>query len=499
MDKPVRHAAIELGLIALVGLGASCRQTTPEPASERRPIPATAEPLHETAEPDPRARDIESYTPAGCQHTVEVPYGAKGMVGGTSLGPSAEPDHVHAGLAGPAESSFAVNWRTGRRTTASEMLYGTDRALVAAASGPDEGVLWQRGHSILYRSHRSGGLAGTGLLGGHTITRVHEVHVCGLEPATRYYYKVGAAGAFSEVYDLRTAPPAGSAEPFRFAVLGDGRGNVTVLAQIQQRLLEAGAHFQLFTGDIVSTGSAQSEWDALFEAQSPLGSAEDALARVPLLATNGNHDMLAVNYLGQLIMPQERSEGESDPEEWYSLDYAGAHIVVLNDYVRDDEGITGAQRRWLEQDLAAVDRERTPWLFVMHHQPPYSCSAHGSNLALRRAWQPLYDRYQVDMVFNGHDHNYERSLPIRGLDADTDEGTTAAHAADGSPIAQSGTVYVVAGASGAPLYGSSTRCYHTRVAESVYNYVIVSIEGRTMEYRAYRLDGSLLDAFDYSK
>ena len=52
---------------------------------------------------------------------------------------------------------------------------------------------------------------------------------------------------------------------------------------------------------------------------------------------------------------------------------------------------------------------------------------------------------------------------------------------------------------GASLYGSSTACFHTLKAESVNNYLIVEVDGRRLRVTAYRLDGSVLDQFTYSK
>ena len=53
------------------------------------------------------------------------------------------------------------------------------------------------------------------------------------------------------------------------------------------------------------------------------------------------------------------------------------------------------------------------------HQCACSSSAtgNGSDLGIRQQWLPLFDRYQVDLVLNGHDHDYERSFPVRGADA----------------------------------------------------------------------------------
>ena len=229
--------------------------------------------------------------------------------------------------------------------------------------------------------------------------------------------------------------------------------------------------------------------------------AEEVLARVPFMFADGNHESLSQIFLSRFALPQELSDGESGQgEEWYSFDYGNAHFVVLNDSVSSTTVLTGSEPTWLRADLGKVDRQKTPWIFVMHHQGAYSCASnHGSNLAVRAALQPIYDEFKVDVVWNGHDHDYERSHPIRGFQPGSTEGALATEGADGVPVAESGTIYIVSGGAGASLYGSSTACFHTLKAESVNNYLIVDVDGRMLRVTAYRLDGSVLDQFTYSK
>src|SRR5208282_5365007 len=81
----------------------------------------------------------------------------------------------------------------------------------------------------------------------------------------------------------------------------------------------------------------------------------------------------------------------------------------------------GTQTAWLERTLAVGRRdESVDWIIVQMHQCAASSSAtgNGSDLGIRQEWLPLFDRYQVDLVLNGHDHDYERSFPVRGADAD---------------------------------------------------------------------------------
>ncbi len=76
-----------------------------------------------------------------------------------------------------------------------------------------------------------------------------------------------------------------------------------------------------------------------------------------------------------------------------------------------------AQTVWLEGVLAAARADTTcDWIVVSMHQCALSSTTdNGCDLAIRQAWVPLFDQYEVDVVVNGHDHDYERSWPVRGF------------------------------------------------------------------------------------
>ncbi len=135
-------------------------------------------------------------------------------------------------------------------------------------------------------------------------------------------------------------------------------------------------------------------------------------------------------------------------------------------YVRGYSG--GAQTRWLEHTLARARRDpQIDWIIVQMHQDALSSSitGNGSDLGIRREWLPLFDRYQVDLVLCGHDHDYERSFPVRGFDpnAGRDNATGATvetlrpHPVttvdNGSIDTSHGTVHLILGGGGtnAPL------------------------------------------------
>ena len=428
------------------------------------------------------------YQPGCCSYAVGVPAGLAAGFSSHELGPKPAPLDVHLGWGGAPESTMAVSWRTDAATMVSEVLFGTDAQAVGAADGPGGGVKLATGHHLL--------LEGS-LLGGSDDERIHEVHLCGLASATAYAYRVGGPGAWSEVRRFTTAPAAGTGARFKLAVLGDSRDGPDTWARLEQAVARQGVSFQLYGGDAVLSGADLRQWTEFFQASVADFRVEQLLGTTPTLMVNGNHEGLAAPFVAQFVVPEEVTPGEQAAgKEWYSFDYGNAHVVGLNDWPRAT-ALGRPERDWLAADLARVDRSKAPWLFVFHHTPLYSCGKHGSNLELRAAWQPLFDQYRVDLVFAGHDHIYERSKPIRGLDGK--EGKLAAAGPNGAPIGESGTIYVVTAGAGAPLYPVHDNCAHTERIESVHHYVLVEVDGRTLRYSALRLDGSVLDQVELSK
>lgn len=432
------------------------------------------------------------YTPEGCNYTVATPASIEEVsMSSDAVGTDPTPKHVHISWAGAPESTFAVNWATDLDTKQSLVVYGSDKAAVEAADGAAAGVTVQTGHTMLF---------GSPLIVTQK-TRVHEAHVCGLTADTAYYYKVGGPGHWSAVYDIATAPAPASTQPFKFLLAGDSRSGPEVYAQIMEKARDEGIDFQVFSGDFIDNTTNQDHWEAFFEGSSGTYTTQEAIATRPLMPVNGNHDNLSVYYTGQFALPQEISSGEgAQGEEWYSFDYANAHFVMANS---ENASIGGPQADWLRSDMEKVDRTKTPWVIVVFHTPPYTCgSQHQGDSDLPRAeWQPIFDDLKVDLVLTGHVHNYQRSVPIRGFQTGTTQGLEAASGANKAPVNESGTVYVISAGAGGDLYNAdqASSCSYSYITEKVNNYVIVEIENRTLRFKALRLDGTEIDAFDYTK
>jgi hypothetical protein len=69
--------------------------------------------------------------------------------------------------------------------------------------------------------------------------------------------------------------------------------------------------------------------------------------------------------------------------------------------------------QWIDKELAASSSD---WKIVFFHHPLYSSgNRHGSDIRLREVLEPLFLKYNVSVVLNGHDHFYERVKPQKGI------------------------------------------------------------------------------------
>jgi hypothetical protein len=289
------------------------------------------------------------------------------------------------------------------------------------------------------------------------------VHLCDLEPGKTYNYQVGAEGHWSPIYTFHTAPDV-EEHPDAEVVLGfvgDSRGGYDVWAQLASQIALRTPDVVLFSGDAVTIGLTQYEWEEF------LGVAEPLLATTPIVITNGNHEANAINFFSQFALPGD--------QENFSFDYGFAHVFVANDSPDNPSDITTLIPTLMDADF--TDHASARWKLLMHHRPMYSSgSRHGSAMDIRAAWGPIVDEHKVDLVLNGHEHQFEMSRPLRG---DVVQTTNA-----------DGTVYVVAGGAGAELYGFGAANPWSEFTESAHTAAMIRVRRDQMTLDPFRPDGT---------
>ena len=122
----------------------------------------------------------------------------------------------------------------------------------------------------------------------------------------------------------------------------------------------------------------------------------------------GNHEYQtpkAAGYLAYFGAAATNAQGKT----WYSYDLGSWHVIVLDSNCAFVGGCgpDSEQARWLGADLAA---SKALCSVAIWHHPRFSSGEHGDDPAMDPFWRALYTA-GVDVVINGHDHDYERLAP----------------------------------------------------------------------------------------
>lgn len=399
--------------------------------------------------------------------------------------------HVSPGMPGRADpsTSAAFAWQTDDGTLASEVQWGT----VADPS------MWPAGNRV----NGATWLTPAGIINPNGDARMHEAYLCGLAPATTYYYRVGGGEpgneAWSDVYSFTTTPNDPNTT-IKVGLTGDSRGQDNQAYRlIQKRFASAGLAVQLFSGDMINLAPDQKEWEEWLDlAWKDENGALLTLGSLLNLQTHGNHENYTTLFFGNLVLPQDPDTYPESAELFYSVDIGPMHLVVVDDlsaaYPTGNEAKLAELTKWLKADLDAANKNRgvVPWIVTMHHHSDFSSSSHGEDadvLRVRSLFVPIWDEFKVDLNVAGHDHNYERTKAITGP-------------AD-NPVVQTmpgqGTVYVVCAGAGADAYGNGTsaftetsRTYDTAMG-SLGFYSIMEISKTSLKFDAYELRADATD------
>ncbi|MGA2395698.1 MAG: metallophosphoesterase family protein [Candidatus Lustribacter sp.] len=346
----------------------------------------------------------------------------------------APPVHgLHLQFGADASSEMVVTWHTLQAVRRPRVALGhLDGKLVRTTAARQTSYTDAKSNQVVYAYH---------------------ARLTGLQPGTAYLYAAVHDGAEPEFGTFRTVPrgrtaftftsfgdqgtptlgrkfvpPAGvtmANPPFVNDNLGSPAGGDTTLGV--ERVRPA---FHLFNGDLCYANLAEDRVRTWWDFWS--NNSRSARNR-PWMPSPGNHENELGNgpigyraYQTYFAVPPAGGQTDVTRGLWYAFTAGSVRVISIanddivyqdggNSYVRGYSG--GAQKAWLEHELAAARSDRgIDWIVVCMHQVAISSvdQFNGADLAIREEWLPLFDKYGVDLVVCGHEHHYERSHPIRG-------------------------------------------------------------------------------------
>ena len=237
----------------------------------------------------------------------------------------------------------------------------------------------------------------------------------------------------------------------------------------------------------------------------PLGA--DSKANVPLFYG-----------AGAMMEAMKKAAGERYPRmSNFSFDYGDSHWLMLdaNWYM---DWSNQALRAWVDQDLRlAVDKR---WRFVCFHQPGFTTDIKHADEQRMRLLADLFEKHNVDVVFSGHNHVYERCYPLRFQVTPREDGRPTSpegrvdgtfeldHDYDGETVTtKRGVLYLVTGGGGARLYLEAVRRanhaklppYTAEIIDDVHSFTVCDLTNDRLTFRQIGADGSELDRFVITK
>jgi hypothetical protein len=310
---------------------------------------------------------------------------------------------------GGAASELNFAWYSEGNEPTPVVYFGTDKDNLEACQGTASNV-------------------DTSLTGGKAYS-YNYVTVGGLKENTTYYYSVEKSGVRTPAEVYKT----GSFENVKILYVGDpqvgaskgqpqGEGKLSADSGVANtaarndgfawdRTLDAALaqnpdlNFVISAGDQVNkTGKPKEEEYAAYLSA-------DALKNIPVATTIGNHDSLNKDYSYHFNNPNPTNLGMTEAGGDYYYSYGPGLFIVLNtnnyNVAEHEQAIKKAVENFPD----------TKWRIVTIHQDIYGSGLDHSDtdgMILRTQLTPVFDKYDIDVVLQGHDHTYSRSKILYG-------------------------------------------------------------------------------------
>lgn len=378
--------------------------------------------------------------------------------------------------------------------------------------------------------------------------------VTGLKPGKPFSYRLLKNG--EQLFEASALPRKSADQPYSFAVAGDIGSGSSGQRKVAHQISLKKPDFFVIPGDIVYDRGLVSEYLVRFF---PIMNADKSspATGAPLLRSTltfpvlGNHDIAlahagdGVNLsrfpdaLGYYLLwssplngPAKivnaknttrlsgnaqnqfgfvKAAGRRFPTMAnYSFDYGNSHWVVLdaNSYM---DWTDEKWRKWLDDDLTKAGG--ATWKFATFHHPGFSVDEAHADEQRMRLLSDIFEKHNVDVVFAGHAHCYQRSLPLRfkpdfkKLEGPYHYAVAGSFAFDKTfdgktDTTPEGVIYIVTGGGGANLYQEKE---NARMAPFVHKYVyahsftLCDVNDKTFRLSQVNSDGKIVDQFTLTK
>ena len=389
--------------------------------------------------------------------------------------------------------------------------------------------------------------------------RVYNATLLGLVPGSTVPYKITTGKKVVFTSDARALKDKN--QPYRFVAFGDIGAGTAEQKPLANRAFLSKPDLVIVSGDIVYEHGLVSEYRTkfwpIYNANKVDEQGAPLLRSIPFVASPGNHDTdmhdldkypdgLAYFYfwdqplngpVGQeggpfvpaLIASEANRKsfleaaGEAYPAMTnFSYNYGNAHWTFLdsNPYV---DWTDKALIEWVTNDLASA--KDATWKFVVFHHPGFNSAREHYEQQHMRLLSPIFDANKVDVVFNGHVHNYQRSYPMRfipdkngtllvgGKENKTVRGRvvsgrwTLDKTFDGDQdTTPEGVIYIITGAGGQTLYNpeqnddqDSWQKFTCRFVSNVHSLTVADVDGKALILSQVAADGKELDKIKITK
>ena len=308
-----------------------------------------------------------------------------------------------------------------------------------------------------------------------------------LEANETYTYRV-----YDKYVDIGTEPTTMqtkdvTASQFSFVHMGDSQmasGSGALMASVLNQIVGS-TDFVIHTGDFVENSKYESQWTGMLHANFSY------FSKIPVMSISGNHETTYLNGSNETYehfhykMPQQ---SDTKLGFYYSFTYGNAKFIMLNTNRLNGTKLTDDQYQWLVNELK--DNTAT-WTIVAMHNPIYSAGVYGSNpdrnsiaLGLRAQLQPIFAKYGVDIVLQGHDHLISKTNPLNSAGVAAAETMETVDGISYS-IDPSGVFYVMSGPAGEQTrspYAQDTEVYDYALSSKACSYSEISIDGNRLVF-----------------